>query len=558
MTESETAKSRRIPERIGPYEIVRELGSGGMAQTFEAVRRKPGGFEKRVCVKRVLYPHSADPSFREEFMLEARVLAQVNHVGIVDAYDYDEDDGHWYIVMELVDGIDFAKLLDHYAHVGRRLPPHVAAYVIARAARALHYLHNFVDANGIALNIIHRDVSPQNILISRYGYVKLSDLGIATFVGRPKLTLTNHTKGKLYYSSPEQIDPTRGIEARSDLFSLGVVLYEALAGATPFQNSTQLATHHAILEGRFEPLLRRAPHLDPELAHLVERTLSPNKDERPSSCLEFALSLQTLTPHPDPEAALAAGVAEALGQDAPSPSRAASATYFTGDPMRKALEMAAAFRDPARSTSADTAHARTKPRQRAEMSAATGARPDTASTAPQSAPRGPQLPKWVIALMVVASLGTAGAWFALPKTKGKTVPAASLAAKPPPPAAPATAPRPEPAAVPVTAADQPEPTTSDSTSAANDTSPTDEARDERSRRKATTGALKVRVINWGYVWIDGVFKGKGPIYVDKLTPGMHDVGAAQVTDKPARTEKVRVTSGGFVEHVIRLNEEMFR
>lgn len=571
--ESATASNRRLPERIGPYEIVRELGSGGMAQTFEAVRRKAGAFEKRVCVKRVLYPHSADPGFREEFLQEARVLAQLNHVGIVDAYDYDEDDGHWYLVMELVDGIDFAKLLDHYSSMGRRMPPHVAAYVVARAARALHYLHTFVDANGVALNIIHRDVSPQNILISRYGYVKLSDLGIASFLGRPKLTQTDHTKGKLHYMSPEHIEKHRGLEARSDLFSLGAVLYEALAGTTPFRQPTQIGTHHAILEGKFEPLLACAPNLDPELADLVERTLSPDKDERPTSCLEFAVSLQTLAPHPDPEAALAAGVAHALEATA-SPGRDTSSTYFTGDPLQRALEVASAFRDPARLTAADTAVARgrARPPHTGELaSSASASVPHVSTPRAQPEERRGEAPRklrmWTMGSLALVATIALGIYLANTRPAAQatvsgpvqraasaenrpltderpTKPPALIAPAQAEPSAPAPSASVEAVAPPAAAVNEP---------STNESAPSDKS----SKRKGTTGAIKVRVINWGYVWIDGVFRGKSPVLADKLAPGYHEVGAAQVTDRPARTERVRVGPGGYVEHVIRLNDNLF-
>jgi serine/threonine protein kinase len=568
---AETEKSTLTPLRIGPYEIVRKLGSGGMAETFEAVRRRPGGFAKRVCIKRILYPLSADDSFRDEFVQEAKLLAELSHGGIVEAFDYDVDDGRWYIVMQLIDGVDLARLLDHYTRTGRRMPPGVAAHLIAEVAEALHYLHHFVDAEGVPRNIVHRDISPQNIMINRGGEVKLLDLGIAHFSGRPKFTQTDSTKGKLWYMSPEHIEKARGLDARSDLFGLGAVLYEAVTGAPAFREHTAIASHHAILKGTYKSPLALAPHLDPELADFIEQCLSPEKDDRPATGNAFARRLRSLAPHAGPKAALVADVADCLNGTANGALKASSARHFTGDPHHpRSSGTAEPFRAPARASALAPTQADT---HLAEDLSPTKGRPPSprAPDGPASADAGkagPTFP-WPPALgLVVAAAIAVGAWSLshVPSAPDQAshspapAPAPAVSTPPkaqetPPDVRPATSdlPRlPEPTA-PAPAIAETIPNPEDTTA-----SSVENAHDGHPRRKASTGAVKVRVVNWGYVWVDGVFKGKGPVVVDRLSPGLHELGASQTTDKPTQVRKVRVPDGGFVEHVFRLNEEMFR
>ncbi len=267
--------------RVGPYELLYPIGAGGMAETFVAVRRGPAGFEQRVCLKRILPGHTAEPTFVELFLDEARLLAQLRNAGIVQVYDFGEADGTYYMALELIDGADLEAIQNTLRRNGTRFPHEVAAHVVSQLLSALDYAHSLA-ADGQSLHIVHRDVTPSNILVSTSGETKLTDFGIAKARGRTHKTQTGHTKGKLAYMSPEQV---RGeaLDGRSDLFAVGVVLYELLAGEHPFQADTDLALLHNILDAKRKPLSELVPDAPPELVGLVDDLLAPDANQRPES-----------------------------------------------------------------------------------------------------------------------------------------------------------------------------------------------------------------------------------------------------------------------------------
>ncbi len=274
--------------RVGPYELISPLGAGGMAETFIAVKRGPAGFEQKVCLKRILHGHTADPSFVELFLDEARLLAQLSYAGIVQVYDFGEVDGTYYMALELVDGADLDAILRGAAKARTRLPVSVALYISAQLLGALGYAHD-LSVDGEPLHIVHRDISPSNILLSRHGEVKLTDFGIAKSRNRTHRTQTGHTKGKVAYMSPEQV---RGeaLDARSDLFSAGVVVYELLTGRHPFDADTDLTLLNNILAGTRRSVKDQVPELSDEMALFVDRLLRVDPAERPASAAE-ALAL---------------------------------------------------------------------------------------------------------------------------------------------------------------------------------------------------------------------------------------------------------------------------
>ena len=164
------------PQHIGPYQLVRPLGVGGMAETFLAVRRGPAGFEQRVCLKRILPAHTAEPRFLELFLDEARLLAHMHSAAIVQVFDFGEADGTYYMALELVEGIDLETLLHSCAKTNTRLPTSVSLYIAAQLLSALDYAHT-LEADGQPLHIVHRDISPSNVLLSKHGEVKLTARG---------------------------------------------------------------------------------------------------------------------------------------------------------------------------------------------------------------------------------------------------------------------------------------------------------------------------------------------------------------------------------------------
>ncbi len=222
----------RLPAPFGPFEPTRRLGAGGMAETFEAVRRGPGTFEQRVCIKRILPAFESDLEFVAAFLRKATTSAQLRHTNIVQVLDIGLADGSHYLALELIDGID---LRDLSARVGA-LSADLVTLIAIDVAAALQHAH---AGDGTRPSVVHRDISPSNVLVSRAGEVKLVDFGIAKALGGNRLTATGVIKGKVPYLPPEYIEHAV-FDPRSDLFSLGVMLYELACGATTVRRRDRL------------------------------------------------------------------------------------------------------------------------------------------------------------------------------------------------------------------------------------------------------------------------------------------------------------------------------
>ena len=263
-----------VAERYGPYTCVRRLGAGGMAETFLAVQHGTAGFEQRVCMKFMLASLRNDRSFRQMFLREATIAASLRHANIVGVIDVDEEAG--YIVLELVDGVDLRTLFD--AAPNRRLQPHHVSLIAVELCKALAYAHARTR-RGQPYGIVHRDISPSNVLVSHNGEIKLTDFGVAKAMGSVAEPPSTGIKGKLCYMSPEQ---TRGdtLDGRSDLFSLGIMLFELLAGQRPFDGPTDAQTLLRIESGKHPSLVELAPEVPGGLALVVERMLRRDPDHR--------------------------------------------------------------------------------------------------------------------------------------------------------------------------------------------------------------------------------------------------------------------------------------
>ncbi len=257
--------------RVGGYLLERRLAVGGMAEIFEA-RRDDGG--PLVVVKLLLPQYARDAEIEEMLRHEAELQERLSHPGLVRVLEHGEDDGQPYLVMERVDGVSLADLLA-YPDVPR-LPRDVALFVIRRVLEALAYVHDAKGADGAPLAIVHRDVTPQNILISRDGDVRLGDFGIARSSLRDARTRTGVIKGKLRYVAPEQVTGS-AIDARTDLYSLGVVAFELLTGEPYLVGDSEIA------------LLRAAE--DPTPRALSDRLEDVDRGPRPTA-RAHALSLR--------------------------------------------------------------------------------------------------------------------------------------------------------------------------------------------------------------------------------------------------------------------------
>jgi tetratricopeptide (TPR) repeat protein len=274
------------PQQLADFEILRKLGAGGMAEVFLAKKRGAENTFKLLVVKRILPAHGASRRFRSMFVEEAQLATRLNHPNIVQVYEFsDHGDEGLLLSMEYVEGFDLGRIVSAARQQGSRVPPPVAAFIVAEAAKGLHYAHERRDERGVPLSIVHRDVSPQNILVSHEGVVKIADFGIASaslFRDEPGVL-----KGKVGYMSPEQARREK-VDRRSDIYSLGVVLYELFALRSPFGKLDDDALYEAVQNGTFEPPSAFAPDLPPELEAIALRALALHADDRFQTARDMA------------------------------------------------------------------------------------------------------------------------------------------------------------------------------------------------------------------------------------------------------------------------------
>ncbi len=274
---------------FGRYELLERIDVGGMAEVFRAKLRGAAGFERIVAVKRILPYIAESAEVRTMFVDEAKLAVQLNHPNIAQVFDLGEVDGHYFIAMEFVDGHSVRAILERFAERGRRLPEDATCTILCEVAEALHHAHFAEDSLGRPLGVIHRDVSPHNVLLSYAGEVKVIDFGLAKAANRASQTKAGVVKGKLAYLSPEQAHG-RPIDRRSDLFSLGICAWEMLTGERAFRRDNDRETVLAIRAGEIEPPSRHAP-VDPALERVVMRALAVDPDARFGTARELREAL---------------------------------------------------------------------------------------------------------------------------------------------------------------------------------------------------------------------------------------------------------------------------
>ncbi len=268
---------------FGKYELLDRLGTGGMAIVYRARYTAAPGITKPVVIKRVLGHFAEDPAFVEMFVHEARISVGLNHGNIVQVFDFGQVNGEYFLAMELVDGQPLSRVLKKAQGMGlMQLPPPLAVNIAIEMCKGLHHAHTRTDETGRPLGLVHRDVSPDNVLISYEGEVKISDFGIAKaqVVGRPQ-TEAGLVKGKYLYLSPEQ---ARGLEvdARSDVFAVAVVLYRMLCGRLPAEGN-ELSVLQRIVMGQLTPPLELNPDLDGGLVQILQDAMAVDRDVRTPS-----------------------------------------------------------------------------------------------------------------------------------------------------------------------------------------------------------------------------------------------------------------------------------
>ncbi len=269
-----------LPEgqRIGRYALLRRLGRGGMAEVFLARQEGPSDFAKTVVVKRMLPHLSENKRFVDMFLREARVAARLNHPNVVQIFELGQDQDTFFLAMEFIDGITLHKLAKRAWRQHRALPTEVIVRAMADVALGLHHAHTLLDDEGQPAGLVHRDVSPDNLMMTRDGVTKVLDFGIAKSTAqRGPVTKTGELKGKIPYMSPEQIQG-HTLDGRSDLFSLGVTFYWLLAGKRPFDGATEVLTLKHVLDDQPVPPSRINNRVPVALDRLVLRLLA--KDPR--------------------------------------------------------------------------------------------------------------------------------------------------------------------------------------------------------------------------------------------------------------------------------------
>ena len=274
---------------FGNYRLQRRLARGGMAEVFLARLIGVEGFERRVAIKRILPHLSESEEFRGMFLDEARLAAQLTHPNIVHIYDFGKVEDYYFIAMEYVDGVDIGRLMRRAKE--RPVPFELAARIFADVCAGLHFAHNAVDPIGRKLDVVHRDVTPQNVLVSYDGVVKLVDFGIAKAQFAAGRTRPGVVKGKYAYMSPEQVEG-KPLDGRSDVFSAGICLYEMLTGVPLFRRDDVTASMREIRDGKPIHPEKHRKDVPEELIKIMRRALQTSRDNRYGSASAMQTDLE--------------------------------------------------------------------------------------------------------------------------------------------------------------------------------------------------------------------------------------------------------------------------
>jgi serine/threonine protein kinase len=264
---------------FGPFRVLARIARGGMGETFVAERAGPAGVVHRECLKRILAQDSDRPEWIALFQHEARIAASLRHQNIVALRDFGQHGGIWWQSLELVEGTDLRTVLAAFRGGGDRLPLEGALHIAAEVAKALAYAHTRRAPDGSALGLVHRDVTPSNILVSYRGEVRLGDFGIAK-VTESERTRTDRLKGKGAYIAPEHALGD-ALDGRADLFALGVVLFELLTGERPYDGGSLKQTITNAIEGKRQKELRAlAPKTPQPVVEIVEKLIASDREQR--------------------------------------------------------------------------------------------------------------------------------------------------------------------------------------------------------------------------------------------------------------------------------------
>ncbi len=271
--------------------FTRKIAAGGMGKVYEAVQYGSDGFEKRVAIKMILEELASDPEFVEMFVGEAKLVADLIHQNIVQVYQFGQLERTYFISMEYVDGVNLEAFLERHTELNRKLPVDLVAFVVARTCMGLHYAHEKTGEDGELLQIVHRDISPKNVMIDSQGVPKITDFGIAKAAHVMRDREGEILMGKLQYMSPEQARFEK-TDRRSDIFSLGVVMYELLSGENIFNDQDTMQTLENVSSKPIPPIEEFNPDVPPEVRGFLNKALERDREKRYQTALEFGYDLQ--------------------------------------------------------------------------------------------------------------------------------------------------------------------------------------------------------------------------------------------------------------------------
>jgi serine/threonine-protein kinase len=274
------------------YTILERLGGGGQAEVFKGVAETISGFRKSVAIKRVLPNLTSNPQFVAMFLDEARLSLHLQHTNVVHVFDISKaDDGTYFLVMEFVDGCDLKAVLEREHRRGRTLEFQLTIQIAIECCKGLHYAHQLANPEtGEPLHIVHRDISPPNIMLSKNGEVKVVDFGLAKANSQVEITDQGVVKGKFSYLSPEAASGQE-IDARTDVFALGIILWEMFTGRRLFYADTPYRTVELVREARVPSITAQNPNVDPELDSIVRKALARDAEERFQSAADLGDAL---------------------------------------------------------------------------------------------------------------------------------------------------------------------------------------------------------------------------------------------------------------------------
>ncbi len=288
MTETSAVTS---PKLVGRYAVHSEIAAGGMATVHFGRLVGPVGFSKTVAIKRLHPQYAKDPEFVAMFLDEARLAARIQHPNVVSTLDVVTQDDEVFLVMEYVAGETLSKLIRAARRQNLPIPPAVAASILAGALHGLHSAHEAKSERGELLNIVHRDISPQNIMVGLDGVGKVLDFGVAKAAMRSQSTRDGQVKGKLSYMSPEQLR-AQEVDRRTDIFAAAVVLWEALTSTRLFEGGDPGAVMHKLLEAPIPPPSSIVASLPSEIDAVVMRGLERDADRRYATARDFSVDLE--------------------------------------------------------------------------------------------------------------------------------------------------------------------------------------------------------------------------------------------------------------------------